>query len=243
MPSSAGRGDQDPPFDAFTNTSLLPESSKWLQNQSFPTCLQALFLRSTSPHTHWAITPSGYRSGGISGVNSHTLVSSSFPATLFYLPCLWQQWSRVGTWRGCLCWPCVSSLQGRKQQFLKPIHSSALLPAFLAAWDHARDSPQWYRNALVMQGEDNSPAFCFLSYPSKRPLASETLPWYSQLFQHCSVGASDQLWNNSVCDPSSQRHLQNLSCPNGAPRTYKGYNDWIILHVSFSLNPLQEKVA
>lgn len=94
---------------------------------------------------------------------------------------------------------------------------------------------------MVLQGKDNSTAFCLLSYSSKRPLADVirhspgTRSYYS-IVLWVPVATLD----NSVYDSSSQMHLPNL--PQVAQRTYKRYNVRIILHFSFSLNPVQEEV-
>lgn len=144
-----------------------------LENQSFSTCFQALFLRHTPPRTHWAITASGYRSGSISGVNSHARVSSSFPAALFYLPCFLQAMKQSRHLKSAVCADLVHpSCKAGNRSSLNP--SLPERPYQHSWWPRIvprRLSPQLYRTAMVLQGEDNSTAFCFLSYSSKRPLA------------------------------------------------------------------------
>lgn len=96
-----------------------------------------------------------------------------------------------------------------------------------------RLSPQWYRTALMLQGEDSLAVFllAFLFQQKtwltwwETPLALVAIP---ALFQGCQCPAVEQ---HSVQSNASSKLFP--SCPNDVLRTYKGYNVRIILHFFF----------
>lgn len=250
MPSSAGRGGPRPPPMLLGMQDCSPSPQNGLQNQSSSTCFQALFPRHTPTHTHWAITPLGYRLGSISGVNSHARVSSGLPTVLLYLPCLLQQWSRVGTWsqlfRADLAHP---SCKVGNRSSLDPSLPEHSYQQFLAAQDYAQVTllPVALGPQQCCRERTTLLYFASFLFPAKglwltwwdTTLALTAIP---TLFHGYQWPAVKQLSVWPLQSNASSKLFP--SCPNDVPRTYKGYNvRMIILHFSFSLNTLQEEVA
>lgn len=120
-------------------------------------CTSGFLPKMHSSQTQWAITPSGCRSGSISGVQSHTRVSSTFLAALFYLPCITVA-KQSRHLQSALC-ADLDILPARLEtKFLELVPCSTSLSAFLLAQDHAQSTLPipWNRTAVVLQGEGNS---------------------------------------------------------------------------------------
>lgn len=160
-----------------------------------------------TPQSHWAIPPSGCRSGSIWGVKSHAWVSSSFLAALLYLPCVTAV-KQSRHLQSALC-ADLDILPARLQTEVPwSCFFQNILTAFLLAQDHG----QWLfpSHGMGLQGAaGRGQIHIFLFYSSKRPLAdmmrhSPGTCNYSNIVPVpvASHGATQY-------DPSTPRHLPN----------------------------------